>query len=95
MDFPTQFAFVGSLGMSIDSSHSRDDCEKNAIVREGRVWLPKQHHRLASPRSRGVGTPRVEEPLTTSLRRFWVSGNPPPGNGGTNEGAATLEPTKL
>ena len=33
-------------------------------------------------------------PLTTSLRGLWVSGLLPPGNGGTNEGAATLEPTK-
>ena len=32
-------------------------------------------------------------PLTTSLRGLWVSGLLPPGNGGTNEGAATLEPT--
>ena len=33
-------------------------------------------------------------PLTTSLRGLWVSGLLPPGNGGTNEGAATLKPTK-
>ena len=32
-------------------------------------------------------------PLTTSLRGPWVSGLLPPGNGGTNEGAATLKPT--
>ena len=32
--------------------------------------------------------------LTTSLRGLWVSGLLPPGNGGTNEGAATQEPTK-
>ena len=38
------------------------DCVINATVREGRVWLPKQHHRLESPRSRGVGTPRVCRP---------------------------------
>ena len=38
------------------------DCVNNATVREGRVWLPKQHHRLESPRSRGVGTPRVCRP---------------------------------
>ena len=35
-----------------------------------------------SPRSRGVGTPRVAGPLTTSLRGLWVSGLLPPGNGG-------------
>ena len=45
-------------------------------------------------RSRGVGTPRVAGPLTTSLWGLWVSGLLPPGNGGTNEGAATQEPTK-
>ena len=33
-------------------------------------------------------------PLTTSLRGLWVSGLLPPGNGGTNEGAATQKPTK-
>ena len=33
-------------------------------------------------------------PLTTSLLGLWVSGLLPPGNGGTNEGAATLKPTK-
>ena len=38
------------------------DCVINATVRYGRVWLPKQHHRLESPRSRGVGTPRVCRP---------------------------------
>ena len=38
------------------------DCVNNATVREGRVWLPKQHHLLATPRSRGVGTPRVAGP---------------------------------
>ena len=32
-------------------------------------------------------------PLTTSLRGLWVSGLLPPGNGGTNEGAATPKPT--
>ena len=37
-------------------------CVINATVREGRVWLPKQHHRLESPRNRGVGTPRVCRP---------------------------------
>ena len=38
------------------------DCVINATVRYGRVWLPKQHHRLESPRNRGVGTPRVCRP---------------------------------
>ena len=33
-------------------------------------------------------------PLTTSLRGLWVSGLLPPGNGGTNEGAATQKPTE-
>ena len=33
-------------------------------------------------------------PLTASLRGLWVGGLLPPGNGGTNEGAATLKPTK-
>ena len=28
----------------------------------GQVWLPKQHHRFETPRSRGVGTPRVCRP---------------------------------
>ena len=32
-------------------------------------------------------------PLTTSFRGLWVSGLLPPGNGGTNEGAATQKPT--
>ena len=32
-------------------------------------------------------------PPTTPLRGLWVSGLLPPGNGGMNEGAATLEPT--
>ena len=36
-------------------------------------------------RSREVGTLRVTEPLTTSIRGLWVSGNPSPGNGGWNE----------
>ena len=29
---------------------------------KGRVWLPKQHHRFETPRSRGVGTPRCGRP---------------------------------
>ena len=32
-------------------------------------------------------------PLTASLRRLWVSGLLPPGNGGANEGAATQKPS--
>ena len=43
----------------VTSSSAGYDCVINATVREGRVWLPKQHHRLETPRSRGVGTPRV------------------------------------
>ena len=39
-----------------------------------------------TPRSRGVGTLRVTEPLTTSLRGLWVSGNPSPGNGTERKG---------
>ena len=38
------------------------DCVTNATDREGRVWLPKQHHLFATPRSRGVGTLRVCRP---------------------------------
>ena len=39
-------------------------------------------------------TPSWAGPLTTSLRGLWVSGLLPPGNGGPNKRAATLEPTK-
>ena len=70
------------------------DCANNATVREGRIWLPKQHHLSATPRSRGVGTLRVAGPLTTSLRGLWVSGILSPGNGGTSCRAATPKPTK-
>ena len=59
---------VQKLSRSLRDSEDREarsagyDCVINATVREGRVWLPKQHHHLESPRSRGVGTPRVCRP---------------------------------
>ena len=40
---------------------------------QSRVRLLKQRHLSATPRSRGVGTPRVPGPLATSLRGLWVS----------------------
>ena len=51
-------------------------------------WQPKETRpncHSKTPRSRGVGTLRVTEPLTTSLRGLWVSGNPSRGNGGRRE----------
>ena len=64
----------------------RADCVTNAPVPQGTTALStppfvragydcqKQHHRPETPRSRGVGTPRVmPAPLTTSLRGLWVS----------------------
>ena len=70
------------------------DCVINATVREGRVWLPKQHHRLDVAQKPWGGHPSCDAgPLTTSLRGLWVSDLLPPGNGGTNEGAATQKPT--
>ena len=61
--------------------------------RQGR--LLNQRHCSETPRSRGVGTPRVAGPLAAFLRGLWVSGLLPPGNGGTVEEAATPKPTKL
>ena len=50
MDFPTQFALVSSLGMSINSSHSRASSHhRTHAVRElpqgTRVRLREQRHR--------------------------------------------------
>ena len=61
------------------------DCENNATVREGQGTAAE-----TTPRAQSV----LEGPLTTSLWGLWVSGLLPPGNGETNEGAATLKPTK-
>ena len=49
---------------------------------------------LRRPEAVGWAPSVLAGPLTTSLRGLWVSGLLPPGNGGTNEGAATLKPTK-
>ena len=71
------------------------DCVINATVREGRVWLPKQHYRLESPRSRGVGTPRVCRPadyLPSGTVGQWPSCHRAMVER-TNEGAATQKPT--
>ena len=78
----------------VAGSPTLDETNLNATVREGRVWLPKQHHRLESPRSRGVGTPGETEPLATSLRGLWVSGLLSPGNGGHERRGGDPEPTK-
>ena len=51
-----------SCSHQLPQSSAGYDCVINATVREGRVWLPKQHHRLESPRSRGVSAPRVCRP---------------------------------
>ena len=55
------------------------------LPRAGNPKRPFPNCHSKTPRSRGVGTLRVTEPLTTSLRGLWVSGNPSPGNGGRNE----------
>ena len=47
------------------------------LLKRRRVRLREQRHRLATPRSRGVGTPRAEELLTTSLRGLWGDGRRP------------------
>ena len=57
------------------------DCRNNTTV-------------LRRPEAAGWAPLVCAGPLTTSLRGLWVSGLLPPGNGGTNEGAATQEPTK-
>ena len=67
----------------VTSRTAEYDCVNNAIVREGRVWLPKQWAPLV-----------CAGPLTTSLRGLWVSGLLPPDNGGPTKGAATLKPPK-
>ena len=56
------------------------DCRNNTTV-------------LRRPEAVGWAPLVCAGPLTTSLRGLWVSGLLPPGNGGTNEGAAALEPT--
>ena len=48
---------------------------------------------LSRPEAAGWAPLVCAGPLTTSLRGLWVSGLLPPGNGGTNEGAATQKPT--
>ena len=57
------------------------DCRNNTTV-------------LSRPEAVGWAPLVCAGSLTTSLRGLWVSGLLPPGNGGTNEGAATLKPTK-
>ena len=57
------------------------DCRNNTTV-------------LSRPEAVGWAPLVSAGPLTTSLRGLWVSGLLPPGNVGTNEGAATLKPTK-
>ena len=57
------------------------DCRNNTTV-------------LSRPEAAGWAPLVCAGPLTTSLLGLWVSGLLPPGNGGTNEGAATLKPTK-
>ena len=52
------------------------DCRNNTTV-------------LSRPEAVGWAPLVCAGPLTTSLRGLWVSGLLPPGNGGTNEGAAT------
>ena len=54
------------------------------LRKQGR--LLNQRHSFVTPRSRGVGTPCVAGPLTTSLRGLWVSGLLPRCNGGTRKG---------
>ena len=49
---------------------------------------------LSRPETAGWAPLVCAGPLTTSLRGLWVSGLLPPGNGGTNEGAATQKPTE-
>ena len=56
-----------------------------SLPRAGNPKRPFPNCHSKTPRSRGVGTLRVTEPLTTSLRGLWVSGDPLPGNGGRNE----------
>ena len=56
------------------------DCRNNTTV-------------LRRPEAVGWAPLVCAGPLTTSLRGLWVSGLLPPGNGGTNEGAATQKPT--
>ena len=50
---------------------------------------------LRRPEAAGWAPLVCAGPLTTSLRGLWVSGLLPPGNGGTNEGAATQKPTSV
>ena len=57
------------------------DCRNNTTV-------------LKRPEAAGWAPLVCAGPLTTSLRGLWVSGLLPPGNGGTNEGAATQKPTE-
>ena len=57
------------------------DCRNNTTV-------------LRRPEAAGWAPLVCAGPLTTSLRGLWVSGLLPPGNGGTNEGAATQKPTE-
>ena len=85
----------------------RVDCVTNAPVPQGTTALSTppfvragydcRNNTTVLSRPEAVGwAPLVcAGPLTTSLRGLWVSGLLPPGNGGTNEGAATLKPPKL
>ena len=83
----------------------RVDCVTNAPVPQGTTALStppfvragygcrNNTTVLSRPEAAGWAPLVCAGPLTTSLRGLWVSGLLPPGNGGTNEGAATQKPT--
>ena len=83
----------------------RADCVTNAPVPQGTTALStppfvragygcrNNTTVLSRPEAAGWAPLVCADPLTTSLRGLWVSGLLPPGNGGTNEGAATQKPT--
>ena len=89
MDLTWHHASLPGLNPTSTSFHKGPIVSCTHAVRltskERRAWMWKQHHRLKTTRSRGVGTPRVTGPLDTSLRALWVSGILSPGNGGTQE----------
>ena len=71
------------------------DCVINATVREGAGYGCRNNTTvLRRPEAVGWAPLVCAGPLTTSLWGLWVSGLLPPGNGGTNEGAATQKPTE-
>ena len=83
----------------------RADCVTNAPVPQGTTALStppfvragygcrNNTTVLSRPEAAGWAPLVCAGLLTTSLRGLWVSGLLPPGNGGTNEGAATQKPT--